>query len=426
MTSGATGPAGEETAAAGPLTGSLTGRRMAYLVNQYPAVSHTFIRREIQALERLGITVDRFSLTGRDLPLVDAEDMAEREITRYAQDGGIASLLVETARMAVGRPAAVLRGLRAALAMSRNAVRPLSYHLAYFAQACRVLRWCEETGATHLHAHFGTNPAEVACLVRAMGGPPYSFTNHGSNEMDNAPRLHFERKLGQARFAVGVSYYLQSQLMRQLTPAIWDKLRVIHCGLDADYFAQVPVPMPEVPRLLCVGRLALVKGHLFLLDAFAQVRARHPQAQLVFAGDGDMRPKIEARIAELGLKDAVEITGWVDAARVKAELARCTVLVQPSLIEGLPVVIMEAMARTRPVISTYIAGIPELVQHEKTGWLVPATDRASLAQAIDTALSTDPATLLEMGVRGRDRCRTRHSIDTEAAKLAKLFFDPAP
>lgn len=398
-------------------------RRVAYLVNQYPAVSHTFIRREILALERQGVVVDRFSLTGWDLPLVDAEDLAEREKTRYAQKGGILSLLAEMPRTAITRPGPFIRALKAALSMSRNAVRPLPYHLIYLAQACRILRWSEETGANHIHAHFGTNPAEIACLVRIMGGPNYSFTNHGSNELDGAPRLHFPKKLGAAKFAVAVSHYCRSQLLRVLPPEMWDKLKVIHCGLDAGYFTDDPLPLPEVPRFLCVGRLSPMKGHLLLLDAFAQLRDTHPEAQLVLAGDGpEMRAAIEARISELGLGEAVEITGWVDAERVKAELARATVLVQPSLIEGLPVVIMEAMARKRPVISTFIAGIPELVLPSKTGWLVPAGDVPSLAEAMETAISTDSETLLHMGKVGQARARERHLVDTEAAKLAALFF----
>ena len=398
--------------------------RVAYLVNQYPAVSHTFIRREVFALERLGVTVDRISLTGWDLPLVDPDDLSEREKTRYVQQGGVISLLGEALKMAVRRPRPFFRALKAALSMSRNAVRPLPYHLIYLAQACRVQRWLAETGATHLHAHFGTNPAEVACLTRILGGPEYSFTNHGSNELDGAPRLHFPKKIGGAKFAVAVSHYCRSQLLRVIPYTDWAKLKVIHCGLDAGYFAEEPLPLPEEPRFLCVGRLSPVKGHLLLIDAFAEVVKAHPAARLTLAGDGDeMRPAIEARIADLGIGEAVEITGWVDADRVKAELKRATALVQPSLIEGLPVVIMEAMARKRPVVSTYIAGIPELVQPGKTGWIIPAGDVPSLAETLKEVIATDRETLTKMGEVGQARARDRHLIDTEAAKLKALFFE---
>lgn len=403
------------------------GKRVAYLVNLYPAVSHTFIRREILALERQGLTVDRIALSGWDLPLVDAEDLSEREKTRYVQKDGVAALLLEALRTAVTRPGSFLRALKAALSMSRDALRPLPYHLIYLAQACRIRRWCAETGATHLHAHFGTNPAEIACLVRLLDGPDYSFTNHGSNELDGAPRLHFPRKIGSAKFAVAVSHYCRSQILRVLPHKLWDKLEVVHCGLDPDYFATGPMPLPETPRFLCVGRLSPVKGHLILIDAFARVAADHPEARLILAGDGaEMRPAIEARVAELGLGDVVEITGWIDGDRVKAELDRATLLVQPSLIEGLPVVIMEAMARKRPVISTYIAGIPELVLSGETGWLVPAGNVPALAEAMETAISSGTETLSAMGEAGAVRVRERHLIDSEAARLAELFFGDAP
>lgn len=398
-------------------------RHVAYLTNQYPAVSHTFIRREIFALERQGVTVDRYALSGWDAPLVDADDIAEREKTRYTQKDGVTALLGDMCRVAIQRPGPFFRALGAALSMSRNAIRPLPYHMIYLAQACRILRWTEASGATHIHAHFGTNPAEIACLIRYLGGPTYSFTNHGSNELDGAPRLHFPRKLGQSKFAVAVSSYCRSQILRVLPYQEWHKLKVVHCGLDADYFADKDLPLPDAPTYLCVGRLSPEKGHLLLLDAFSAVHAEHPEARLILAGDGDaMREAIEARIAELGLQEVVEITGWIDADQVKAELARATTLVQPSLIEGLPVVIMEAMARKRTVISTFIAGIPELVLPNETGWLVPAGEVGALTDAMMQVVSTDRSTLTQMGDVGQARARERHLVDDEARKLAELFF----
>jgi glycosyltransferase involved in cell wall biosynthesis len=397
-------------------------RCVAYLTNQYPAVSHTFIRREILALERLGIEVRRFAMRGWDAPLADAEDHAEREKTRYAQQDGIGALLADMLRTAITRPRRFYHALGAAVSMSRNGVRPLPYHLMYLAQACRLERWCAEAGIMHLHAHFGTNSAEVALLVHLLGGPEYSFTIHGQDEIEGAKGLAFPAKVGGSKFTVAVSAYCRSQILRELPHDDWPKLKVIHCGLDAGYFSDVRIPLPETPVFLCVARLSPEKGHLLLLDAFARLRADHPEARLVFAGDGPMREELEARIHALELTGAVDITGWVDAARIKAELAGSTALVQPSFIEGLPVVIMEAMARRRVVISTYVAGIPELVLPDKTGWLVPAGDPDALETALRKAISTDSETLLQMGDVGHDRVKERHLVDREAAKLAALFF----
>lgn len=400
-------------------------RRVAYLTNQYPTVSHTFIRREILALERQGIPVDRLALRGWDAPLVDESDKSERSKTRYAQQDGMIALAGDALRTMLTRPGRFFAALGTALAMSRKAVRPLPYHLIYLAQACRIRRWLDATGASHLHAHFGTNSAEVALLVHRLGGPDFSFTIHGQDEIEGAKGLHFPTKIGDAKFAVAVSHYCRSQILREIPHQDWNKLKVVHCGLGADYFAETAAPLPDHPRFLCVARLSPEKGHLVLLDAFAALHKTHPEARLVFAGNGPMQDMLNRKIADLGLKEAVTITGWIDTARVQAELDQATALVQPSFIEGLPIVIMEAMARRRPVISTYVAGIPELVLPGETGWLVPAGDHTALARAMTEAATAHPDQLARMGDLGHDRAKDRHLVDHEAQKLARLFAGDA-
>jgi glycosyltransferase involved in cell wall biosynthesis len=207
--------------------------------------------------------------------------------------------------------------------------------------------------------------------------------------------------------------------MRHVAPAEWPKLKVVHCGLEEDFFAPEPTPLPAAPVLLCIGRLCAEKGHLVLLEAFATLG--DPEARLVLAGDGEFRDLIEERIGALGLGGRVTITGWVSSDEVRRLIAQATVVVQPSLMEGLPVVIMEAMAQGRAVISTFVAGIPELVQDGQTGWLVPAGDAAALAEALGQALATPRDRLVEMGRAGAARARERHHIDTEARRLAALF-----
>lgn len=408
----------EGTPETNPVAGAL---RVAYFVNQYPMVSHTFIRREILALERQGVEVRRYALRGWDATVVDAEDVAERGLTRYVLQQGILPLLGATLRTALTEPRRFWAALRAAMAMSRNAVRPLPYHLIYLAHACRLREWLRADPVRHLHAHFGTNSAEIAALLRLLGGPPYSFTVHGADEADNGARLALGRKVDGAAFAVAISAYTRSQLLRHTAPQNWDKVRVVHCGLDADFLAAPETPPPETAQFLCIGRFSGEKGHLILLDAFARVRAGRPEARLVLAGDGPLRPMIEARIVALGISDAVRITGWIDSAQVRDEIQAAHVLVQPSFQEGLPVVIMEAMALCRPVISTYVAGIPELVQPGRTGWLVPAGTVPELAEAMEDSAAAPLARRLELGRAAAARVRDRHSVEREAAKLAALF-----
>lgn len=419
----------DPAAAPGADAAPLAGLRVAYLVNTYPKGSHTFIRREILALERLGARVERIAFRGWDAEVVDPEDQAERGRTRYTLAGGAAPLVAATLRMAATRPRRFAAALKAALAMGRRSTRPLPYHLVYLAHACRIARWLDEGEGreiTHLHAHFGTNSAETAALARVLGGPPYSFTAHGADEADNAPYLALTRKIAGAKFVVGVSAFTRSQLLRQAAPEDWDKVRVVHCGIDDAFFAGDRTdPTPE-PVFLSIGRFSGEKGQLVLLEAFARVAARNPAARLVLAGDGDLRPALEARIAALGIGARVRITGWISSARVRDELLAARVLAQPSFQEGLPVVIMEAMALGRPAISTYVAGIPELVLPGETGWLVPAGEIAALAEAMEAAAALPAAEMARMSAAARARALARHSAAGEAARLGRLFAAPDP
>ncbi len=395
--------------------------RVAYLVNHYPAPSHTFIRREILALERQGVEIERLALRGWDGDLVDARDRSERDRTRYTLKDGPARLLLGTLPCLFSRPGHFLKALKLALSMSKGAARPWPFHLVYLAHACRIARWLKGREVSHLHAHFGTNSAEIAALVHALGGPGYSITFHGSEVHDDAKRNALDRKLAGARFAVAICKFIASQLMRRVPPEDWPKIETVHCGLSAAAFADRTPPFPDRPAFLSIGRLSEEKGHLVLLDAFAAIRDAHPQARLVIGGDGPLRQSLERRIAELGLTQAVRITGWISSDQVRAELEACHVLVQPSFNEGLPVVIMEAMARHRPVISTFIGGIPELVLPGRTGWLVPAGDAAALAGAMRESARLSPAELARLGQAGYERVRERHDIDRETARLKALF-----
>ncbi len=399
--------------------------RIAYLTNNYPKVSHSFIRREILALEALDVDVLRFALRGWDADVVDEQDIVEKSRTRHTLKGGIGALALTTLKTMIQSPGQFFTALKAALAMSRGGVRPWPFHLIYLAHACQIRDWlaAEPVPVTHLHAHFGTNPAEIAHLIHLLGGPPYSFTVHGMDEVDHAKALHFARKVAGARFAVAISAFSRAQLLRELPPDDWPKVKVVHCGLTDDFFAPQAPALPDTPNFLCIGRLSSEKAHLILLDAFAQVSNAHPAAKLVFAGDGDLRPQITARINALGLGNAVTITGWINTTQVRDAIKECHVLVQPSFIEGLPVVIMEAMAMRRAVISTYVAGIPELVKPGETGWLVPAGAVDDLAAAMLDSIAASPERLNQMGDAGQRRARARHSATTEAAKLKALYFD---
>ncbi len=395
--------------------------RIAYFVNQYPKVSHSFIRREILALEAAGNAVQRFALRGWDGELADEEDLREREKTRYILQYGLVGLLLPVLQQAVLHPLRLLAGVQLAWRMSKRADRSLPYHLVYLAEACRLLHWLQATASRHVHAHFGSNSAEVVMLAHAMGGPTYSFTVHGPEEFDKPQAIGLTEKIRRAAFVVAISSFGRSQLYRWVDHFQWPKIHVVHCGLEEGFYQVPAVALPDKPRLVCVGRLCEQKGQLLLLEAARRLALDGEEFELVLAGDGEMRAEIEHRITEYGLDNRARITGWISSAQVRDEILRARGMVLPSFAEGLPVVIMEALALRRPVISTFVAGIPELVLPGENGWLVPAGDVEALAAAMRELLRAPVGQLSAMGELGRARALERHDIATEAATLAVLF-----
>ena len=335
--------------------------RVAYLVNQYPKVSHTFIRREIHALERGGFDIFRLSLRGWDTDLYDKEDQTERQLTRYVLKDGAIPLVIAILRVAITRPANWARALLLAWQMSRHAERPLPVHLVYFAEACQILLWLQSAQVQHLHAHFGTNSAEVAMLVGALGGPPWSFTVHGPEEFDKATLIGLSEKIRRCSFVVAISSFGRSQLFRLVDQSFWNKVKVVHCGLEPSFFRDSVDAGLKSRRFICVGRLCEQKGQLLLIEAARLLAERGTDFELVLAGDGELRPEIDALIARYKLTSKICVTGWISGQQIQAELLSSRALVLPSFAEGLPVAIMEAMALGIPVISTFVAGIPELV-----------------------------------------------------------------
>jgi glycosyltransferase involved in cell wall biosynthesis len=395
--------------------------RIAYLINQYPSVSHSFIRREILALERQGHEVLRLSVRGWDEAQQGDEDQLERTRTRYILQGGAAPLLIAFLQVLLTRPRQLLKAVGLVWKVSRRADRPLSVHLIYLFEACAAVLWLRVAKTEHLHAHFGTNSAQVAMLIHLLGGPDWSFTAHGPEEFDKAQFIALPEKIRRANFVVAVSSFGRSQLFRNASHEHWPKIRVVHCGIEPAFYEGAPNQPGAARRLICVGRLCEQKGQLLLIDAARQLLERGIQFELVLAGDGEMRGDIEKLVARYKLQNMVRITGWISSDQVREEIMAARALVLPSFAEGLPVVIMEAMALRRPVISTFVAGIPELVEPGQHGWLVPAGDAEALADAMQACLGASPEVISRMGEAARARVMERHDVNKEAASLAALF-----
>ena len=403
--------------------------RIAYLIPQYPKTSHSFIRREIAALERLGIVVLRYSVRRANEALVDPDDIAEREHTRVILESGAFGLLAYTCMLALRRPRRWISALLSALRLGWRSDRGLLIHLIYLCEACTLVRSMEEQRVEHLHAHFATNAASIALLSNRLGGQTYSFTAHGTDALDHAQLLSLGRKVRHARFVIAVSNHARAHLLRFTAPNEWPKVFVVHCGLDSAYLNQPYVPLPREPRFVCIARFDAEKGHLALLEAAARLAHDGVGFELELIGDGPLRSIIERAIDRLQLGQRVVLSGWLGSGQVRDRLLASRILVLPSFAEGLPVVLMEALALGRPVIATQVGGIPELVVSGQNGWLVPPSSVDELARAMHEAIVAPHGELEGMGVRGRERVLAQHDIKMEAKALSRLFngghSDPA-
>lgn len=399
---------------------------IGYLVNQYPHVSHTFIRREIRALEALGATVHRFSIRQSPENLVDPADREEAARTQVVLGAGVVGLAVATLLVALAGAGRFLSALRSAVRMGRRSDRGVARHLVYLAEAAVLVRWLRARGIEHVHAHFGTNPAAVALLVRMLGGPGYSMTLHGPEEFDHPVELSLAEKVAGARAVVTISEFGRSQIYRWIPHAAWAKVHVVHCGVDAAFLAAGPQPVVDNRQLVCVGRLAEQKGQLMLVEAAGLLARDGVTFQLVFAGDGTFREILQQRARELSIDGNMRITGWLSNDQVRTQLLEARALVLPSFAEGLPVVLMEALALGRPAVTTYVAGIPELVQDGVNGWLVPAGSVPALAAAVRRALETPPAELARMGAAGARAAAANHDASTEARRLLEIIRGVLP
>lgn len=393
---------------------------LIYLTTEYPHVSHTFIRREILELERLGYRIDRVALRSGSA-IVDAEDVSEQGLTLHLLERPLTWLAATASRGAWLAGIRLRNGMAAAMRLSRASERGLMRHAAYLVEALVLLAVAKRCGAQHVHVHFGTNAASIAHLASLMGGPSFSMTVHGPDEFDAPIGFSLGWKIETAAFAIAISSFGRAQMQRWVPFSSWSKLHVVHCTVGGDWFKAATDLRGHEIDLVCVGRLSEQKGQLLLIDAFADAVEAGLRGRLVLVGDGELRPAIESKARARGISDRVVLAGWCSGAEVREHLLRARALVLPSFAEGLPVVIMESMALRRPVLSTAVMGIPELVQDGQNGWLVTPGDREGLADALLRIDRTSVDCLRQMGLAAQKRVLERHATASQVSKLDELF-----
>lgn len=392
---------------------------VAWLTGTYILVSQTFIRREVTALREMGFDLRTFSIrrTGPEQlvgPELEAEAARTFFVLEAASRPGIA---LRAHGEALGRsPGLWLRMLRTAWSLAAPGIRGRLYGLIYFHEAVVLASELRRQGVVHLHNHFAMASCTVARLAAPLAGITWSFTLHGPDDLSEPGRWRLDDKVAQASFVVCISFYARSKAMLQVPRRDWPKLHLVHCGVEPDRYRRPPSGAGD--RLLFVGRLVAAKGLPVLLAALALARRERPSLSLAVVGDGPDRPALEAEAQALGLGGSVSFLGYRNQEQVADLLSESSALVLPSFAEGVPVVLMEAMAAGLPVVATRIAGIPELVEDGVSGLLVPPGDEEALARAI-LGVMASPAG--RMGEAGRARIRAEFEARTEAARLARLL-----
>ncbi|MGX9846164.1 glycosyltransferase [Limimaricola litoreus] len=398
---------------------SISGPFM-WLTGEYPRATDTFIQREVAGLRDLGVTVETASVRRTDpAHHVGPEQRAEAAATFHLLERTLNPVAITRAKLsALRHPRRFARALALAWRSAPRGLRGRLYNMIYFGEALVLAHRMKARGITHLHNHIAKSSGTVAMLASEVSGIPYSFTLHGPDIFFAPEHWALGEKIARARFVACISDFARAQAMLFSDPAHWHKLHVVHCGVDPALYADTPAP-PE-DRLLFVGRLSAVKGLPVLLRALARARESRPALTLDLVGDGEDRAGLERLATDLGLGDAVRFHGYLGQAEVARMLRETGALVLPSFAEGVPVVLMEAMAAARPVIATRVGGVAELVEHGVSGLLVPPGAEAPLAEAI-AALSGDAARRAAMGAAGRATVISGFDARAEAARMLRLL-----
>ena len=397
------------------------GSRVGYLLSQYPTVNHTFILREIRALRRLGFDIVAVSIRNADRPVEQmTPDEAEEFALTYSIFGaGLGRMLAGHLRTVARHPVAYVRALIYALRLAGSNVRKMVLHVAYFAEAVSAGDYFGRRSITHIHTHFSST---VALIVKRLFHIEFSATIHGSGEFEDVVGFRMAEKVAQSTFIATIGKYGSSQVMKASLPAYWDKVHAVPLGIDMAEF--VPGPRREDDRrfrILSVGQLAPAKAYPMLIAAAGRLVAQgRTEIMLTIIGEGAARTYLEQAIAREHLGAFVRLPGARNHRAVLDAYRETDAFALSSFAEGVPVVLMEAMAMEIPCVATWITGIPELIRPEVDGLLVPPADPDALAAAI-ARLMDQPELRLRLGKSARQRVAERYDVVRNTTQLAAVF-----
>ncbi len=396
---------------------------IAYHMGEYPRVTDTFIQREVAALRQRGIDVVTCSVRQTSAEHhIGREQQEEAARTFYVQRAARSPLRLLAAHLRASFRSPVRYGaaIRLAWRLAWPGLKGRLWNIAYFLEAGVLTDELRRRGVQHLHNHGGNSSCSVALLAATMGGIGFSFTEHGSAIFFEAAKWRLDLKAAHARFVACISDFCRSQVMLFSRTEHWQKMHVVHCGVDPTLF-QARRHQNPARQVLFIGRLVAVKGLPFLIEAWARIARQFPEVVLKVVGDGPDRQCLERRTVQLGLADRVVITGNQSQEQVRAHLRESDLFVMASFAEGVPVVAMESLAAGVPVVATRVGGMTELVEEGVTGLLVPPGNADALAEALAHLLD-DAATRQRYGAAGRAKVEREFDVTCESGKLCRLFM----
>lgn len=394
---------------------------VAYVTGLFPAVSHTFLLREVIGLRAAGVQVETFSLNRPGSEhLIGPEERAAAASTCYLLSRARnPAVLLSALAHAIMRPRQLVTALSLFRKSGSTGIKGHAKQLIYLLEAMVLSRILRRRRVSRIHNQLGMASASVSMYASILAEIPFSFTLHGPDDFFDENTRQMPIKIATADFVACISEYCRTRAEKLCTRQDSEKLHIVRCGINPAAYSRL-TKKPPLRRILFVGRLVPVKGVAVLLQAFRRLVDLCPDASLTIVGQGGERTKLESLAVDLGLKSRIVFTGALTQQEVSAQMSEADVFVLPSFDEGLPVAIMEAMAAGVPVIATAVGGTPELVEDRITGQLVEAGDVEQLTQAMAACL-IDPLPALEMTRCGKARVFRDHDMWAEARRLASLF-----
>lgn len=399
---------------------------IAYILGQFPSHTEHFIHNEIVELGSRGINIRILALQRGPAGALPA---AAGSGARYRGAFFSFATLAAHAFLASRSGARYFRVLGNALSSGAFRPAPLLKRIRDFSTAVCFLHALRDGPVTHLHAHFASLPTRIAGIMSALSGIPFSCSAH-ANDIYTTPPAELVKNLAGARFIVTCTAYNKVYLDGVLAAGAPKRVMHVYHGIDLSGWAWQDRPFAftagHVLHILTVGRLVEKKGIMYLLEAVRQLRETGRPVRLSVVGEGPCRPRLAAYIAQHGLGPVVQLHGALTQPEVKALYQVADVFVLPCTVtgngdrDGLPNVLMEALAVGLPVISTAVSAIPELIRDGETGLLIPEKSAAGILDALER-LGKDPRLCRELARNGREKLEQAFSIEVSTNQLVGLF-----